>query len=731
MNYQPYLKKSFTGIILAVTVLFSTNGYSQLVASPDTAICDGGTATLFATVTGSAGTNSYTFEQIPFAPEPVNGSSAVVMSDDDMEGPFPIGFEFCFLGGTYTEFYIGSNGWISFSPGQPTTYTSAAIPNTGVNVPKNAIMGPWEDWHPGLCTGACINYQTYGTAPDRKLVVTWNNVPMFSCTTLSGTFQIVCNETTGIIDNHLTNVPNCPAWANGSATQGVHNDNGTVAFTAPGRNSTQWTASNESVRFVPSGVEWFQGAILVGVGNSIQVNPTIVTTYTAQVSLCDGNTYTDDVLVEIGNVDITVSPTDASCFGFSDGFVKVDPVGSTFPVSLGLLDATNSQIQTVSGVFGIDTLAGLVAGNYTATVTDGVGCTTSLNFVIDHPALLLPNANHTDILCSGDDNGTAYAYPSGGALPYELAWNDPLAQTADSIQFLPPGAYTLTVTDAQNCVSDTTLSVLEPLPLILELTSGADTCLYKNGAVLAEIQGGTKPYYFAWSSLGGDSANFAFDQINYTWSTIRNLSNGNYSLVLTDTNECEISGSIDVPLITPPNASFLSRSKPEEFVNPDAQFVNESTAALTYEWHFGDGDISYEEDPLHTYDTSGVFLVMLIAYNEPQYGCADTTFRYMEVDPFFTFYVPSGFTPEGDGLNDTWGPVGQSFEYESYNVQVYDRWGKLVWQTDNPNKFWDGTNQNSTKEVKQGMYVYVFKLKKFNTFEPKTITGTVTLYRNN
>jgi gliding motility-associated-like protein len=185
-----------------------------------------------------------------------------------------------------------------------------------------------------------------------------------------------------------------------------------------------------------------------------------------------------------------------------------------------------------------------------------------------------------------------------------------------------------------------------------------------------------------------------------------------------------------VALISPPLASFLSRSKPEEFVNPDAQFVNESTAAITYEWHFGDGEIAYDDDPLHTYDTSGVFLVMLIAYNEPQYGCADTTFRYMEVDPFFTFYVPSGFTPEGDGLNDTWGPVGQSFEYESYNVQVYDRWGKLIWQTDNPTRFWDGTNENSTKDVKQGTYVYVFKLKKFNTFEPKTITGTVTLYRH-
>ena len=102
----------------------------------------------------------------------------------------------------------------------------------------------------------------------------------------------------------------------------------------------------------------------------------------------------------------------------------------------------------------------------------------------------------------------------------------------------------------------------------------------------------------------------------------------------------------------------------------------------------------------------------------------------MEVDPLFTFYIPSGFTPDEDGLNDTWGPVGQSFEYESYNVQVYDRWGKLIWQTDNPEVQWDGKMRSSLKDVKQGLYAYVFTLRKFNTFEPKIITGTVTLYRH-
>jgi gliding motility-associated-like protein len=102
----------------------------------------------------------------------------------------------------------------------------------------------------------------------------------------------------------------------------------------------------------------------------------------------------------------------------------------------------------------------------------------------------------------------------------------------------------------------------------------------------------------------------------------------------------------------------------------------------------------------------------------------------VEVDPLFTFYIPNSFTPDSDDLNDTWGPKGTNYEYESYNVQVYDRWGKMVWQTDNPNNYWDGIDQSSLEPVKQGTYIYQFILKQFNTFEPKQITGSITLYRN-
>lgn len=719
---------------------FTLTSFAQTVdvGPPDTSVCNGQPITLIAVTTGVTSSPTFTSVSVP--------------SDDTHSQILDIGFPFEFFGNTYTQCVASSNGYITFDLSQANAYSPWGInnPSPTPGVPDNSIMFPWQDINPGAGSGG-TNAADCG---DGTFVVDYVDIAMFSCTNLNFTMQVVLYQGSNIIDTYISEKPLCTTWNGGAAIHGLENATGTQSVIVPGRNfPTQWTATNDAVRFTPDGfggytidqaipfnpipvgqefMEWTDefGNVL-GSMNSITVTPTQPTWYYCTYrSACSSITVSDSILVTLGNVNITADPTDASCFGYDDGYIAVDPIGSSFPVSLGLEDANGTILQTINGVNGIDTLENLIASNYTVTITDVVGCETSVDVEISEPTKLEINADHLDILCNGDDNGSAWAYPSGSVPPYQFQWNDPLQQVNDSIGFLAPGVYSLTVTDDHGCVDDTTISVLEPLPLLLDLTSGADTCLYKNGAVLAEVQGGTLPYSYDWSSLGGDSANYEVDPIGTLWSKISNLSSGEYSVSILDSNNCAIEGTIEVPLIPPPVSDFLTRSKPEEFVNPKVVFDNESSASLTYEWHFGDGSISYNENPEHSYDTSGVFLVMLIAYNDPQYGCADTSFQYIEVDPFFTFYVPSGFTPDDDGLNDTWGPIGQNFEVESYNVKIYDRWGKLVWQTDNPLKHWDGTTLNTTKDAKQGMYVYVFTMKKFNTFEPKVISGTVTLYRH-
>jgi gliding motility-associated-like protein len=201
----------------------------------------------------------YTITPITFAPAPNVGISLVGgfgSADDGVSQAIQIGFDFCFYGATYSEVYVGTNGWVSFSAGQPATFTSAPIPSPAPNFPKNCIMAPWQDWWSNLNGSGNIVYQTLGTAPFRRFVVSFVSLPMFSCTNELGTFQIILNECSNTIEVHIANKPPCLSWAGGTAVLGLHNATGTAAHTVTGRNSTQWVVlptAPEGWLFVPDG----------------------------------------------------------------------------------------------------------------------------------------------------------------------------------------------------------------------------------------------------------------------------------------------------------------------------------------------------------------------------------------------------------------------------------------------------------------------------------------------
>jgi hypothetical protein len=173
-----------------------------------------------------------------------NVGTPVASSDDATHGPFNIGFTFNFFGNNYTQFYIGSNGWIGFSSGQTTGYTAAYIPNS--SSPKNVIMADWEDLYPGASN---IYYKTIGTSPNRKLVVNFYNVPHYTCRTNKTTFQIVLSETTSVIDINYSSKPLCTT---NNATAGLVNVDNTNVVPVGGKNASLWTVTNYSVRITPS-----------------------------------------------------------------------------------------------------------------------------------------------------------------------------------------------------------------------------------------------------------------------------------------------------------------------------------------------------------------------------------------------------------------------------------------------------------------------------------------------
>lgn len=726
------MKKFLLSIITILIPLFSISQTLD-IGPPDTSICDGTAIDIIATTNVGGGGMT----------QPI----VVNLTDDEHSGVIPISFPFTYYGNVYNDLVIASNSYVTFDLGTAGNFSpwniGAASPNPGV--PDNTIMFPYQDTNPG--NGGIISYMVCGDAPNRVFIVDFFEVPMFNCGNLF-TNQLKLFETTNRIEIHITDKPLCAAWNGGAAIQGVENITGTIADIVPGRNfPTQWIANNDAYEFTPNGIggydinpipfdpapiqntviNWYQNTLnsipIASFVDQINVQPAVDTWYYCEVVLpCGvGSTLVDSILVQVGEVIAVPSTIDPSCFGFSNGGIIIDATGTTnFPITVEI-DTNGVLTETLITNSIIDTVENLWADNYDITVTSDIGCITNFVVNLNEPDLLVSNGDHSDISCFGDDNGIAYVFPFGGTQPYNYQWDDPLMQTDDRIENLPPGSYNITITDDNGCITDTTFIIVEPLPIIFNSETNADTCYRANADITLDVNGGTEPYTYVWFNNQPDSP------------YISGLPHGEYEFAIIDDNGCLVNGSAIVDLISPPVASFHQQfpSVATEIINADVLFDNTSTNAETYDWDFGDGYGSPNENPVHTYDVHGDYLVRLIAFSDPNLGCSDTAWNYVTIDPLYTFYVPNIFTPDGDGLNDVWGPQGQFFETESYNLKVYDRWGGIIFNTDNPKQLWNGRYMNTGDIVKMGMYVYIFELKKFNTFEPKTIKGTVTIFRNN
>jgi hypothetical protein len=197
----------------------------------------------------------YSVNQISYLPENNTGTPVLVNLDDIWSGVIQLGFNFCFYGITYNQCIIGSNEVISFDIGNANTNNtwpiSAAIPSPSPTDLLNSIMAPWQDVDPGVAGN--ITYNTNGIAPNRKFIVTFDNIAMFSCNTLFSTSQIILYETSNIIETHILNKDVCSTWNAGAAIHGIQDQTGSNAEVVPGRNyPTLWTATNDGYRFTPT-----------------------------------------------------------------------------------------------------------------------------------------------------------------------------------------------------------------------------------------------------------------------------------------------------------------------------------------------------------------------------------------------------------------------------------------------------------------------------------------------
>ena len=723
-------------------------GYSQYCPSlgPDQLLpCGVGSTTLTADLSqcGPGGVNpnqttNYGVTNIPFVNQTNTGTS-LFMTDDSQQGPFQIGFNFCFFGTTYTQFYVGSNGWISFSGGQPVTFTSQPIPTGNALVPKNCIMGPWQDWHPGI--GGQIKYQVQGVAPCRKLVVSWTNMPMFSCTGNLGTFHIVIYESTNNIENHIQNKPACLQWQGGTATQGIHNSLGTIGIVSPGRNSTAWTAQNDAYRWTPSGpvvtptLTWYQvgNPNPIGTGPTINVTPPaggaqytchfVYPTCNAGWSTCNagiGNLGPDTVFVAPGPPNLpnpTIFNIDPTCNGDCDG--------SIFVVSNG-----GTGVQTISwngSATGFNP-NGLCAGMYNYVITDAAGCTVSGMVTLVNPTIpTISPIIYSDTVCYGSTNeiysliqqpGYTYQWSSVGVINSGQG-NDSISVDWDGFTsgFIP-GAVMVTGFDQNNCPSlpeTIDLNVFNVLPVI---DPAGPFCSNDEFTLLTATPiGGV----FSGPGMMGD--NFYPSNAD----TLNNIITYIYTqsgCVFDTTTDIIVYENPQISPITPYNDFF-------ELCDGDtiqSTYSVISTLSGGYnEWTLVNNTTQTTNFNI-TWDSFGMFPLSVVNYVN---GCPSnqeqTTITIVQC-PNLLFYIPNSFTPDGNEFNNTFKWTFTSgFDPTDFHVIIFNRWGEIIYESYDSNDYWDGTYNNT--KCMEGSYSYKVKFGSKENDGEYFITGSVNLIR--
>ncbi|MEZ4938005.1 MAG: choice-of-anchor L domain-containing protein [Crocinitomicaceae bacterium] len=283
------------------------------------------------------------------------------------------------------------------------------------------------------------------------------------------------------------------------------------------------------------------------------------------------------------------------------------------------------------------------------------------------------------------------ALVSGGSGNYTYSWNgSPVSQIVFNTSPESTSNYTLEVTD--NCGN----YALEEFKVIVTgdiLTSfiSPDTLICPGDSMnlSAWATGGNPGYSYYWPEIGASEQNITVFPMTTTTYVVE-IQDSCHTYTVYDTVVVEV---------VQPNADFdiLSNENTEGLL---INFVNTSTNGNFWFWDLGNGDTSVVMHPSTVYDTAGWYNVYL--YIENEIGCWDTITKPIYINPETWLYIPNAFTPNGDGLNDYFSVsvIGAT----KFRFLIFDRWGELIYQTDDMNFKWDGVYKG--ERVQDGVYVY-------------------------
>lgn len=369
-------------------------------------------------------------------------------------------------------------------------------------------------------------------------------------------------------------------------------------------------------------------------------------------------------------------------------------------------------------------------GIYTITLIASEGiCKDTLKY----PANIKPNLNlivpkQIQTQCLKNNSFNFQAIGSWGTNA-NLNWNFPNEPTniiatvpnPSNITFNNSGTHIFTVTLTENnCTRvETRTVIVNPSPnakVLLSDTMGCAPLTIK----FKSLQDSLHPAQNYWNI---NNTLFTDTTINYTFNHSGLYS---YYLVVRDSNNCTdtISKTNYIQINPTPKVKSYANPFYASILEPRITFIDSTALSHNTHYNFGDGVISTQTNITHSYQNTGEFNYNLIV--STQYGCADTATGVIYIDDIGNNYIPNIFTPNNDKVNDTFFITGKNIT--SSNMLIFNRWGTLVFESDNAVTGWNGINQTNNTVAVDGVYFYLIEITLGNNRTYK-FNGNVTLIK--
>jgi gliding motility-associated-like protein len=421
--------------------------------------------------------------------------------------------------------------------------------------------------------------------------------------------------------------------------------------------------------------------------NSVTISSQIFSDIVGSNELYEGCGYVKVTIKRAGDIS-TTQTINYTLAGSTANAADITP--SPFPLSVTFAPGETEKEIIINAI-----MDGITEGDETLviTLTNATPCPTSdppkVEIVIKDASPINVVAPNDLFLACNNEAVDLNAIITGGTV-YTVSWDNGLQ--GNPITVFPNVTTTYTVSVYDICLKDTVqddVTIHIPAYTPLSLTASNDTAICGGEQVILRA-----------NAIGGIGFNML------SWSTgetnvdsIIIYPNTSTQVTITASDSC---GNVKVKKINITVQRPVADFGFSYIENNEVSLIDFSTGdVVDWLWVYGDGDSDFVQNPTHVFRDTGLYVVALIVRNH--LGCYDTLTKVIRSYPPFEFFVPNAFTPNGDVLNDFFNGKGQGFI--EYNMEIYDRWGLKMFETNYYGRGWSGKTA-SGKDIPIGVYLY-------------------------